>query len=445
MLPSRVFRHLFVAALSAVMPVAEVAAQTIPDLPTVRYALDNGLDVVLAPDSSVAEASVELWVRVGTRDEPPGKFGLTHFWEHATPFGMGVGRTTAGRRLLDSLRTGSNARTRLDYTLYYQQTRAEGLDLFLRVFADRLAADPAVEHTAAQAEWHRANVVSEIERQASGLGGWPSRFAERSGTFGVAHPYGHAGYGSDVETAAITADDLLRWSRAHFRPEYSTLIVVGQMDTTAVRRAIGRFFGGIPGGTRPPSMPWTPTIVTAVADTVPIPSARHRVLLNWPGPAWGTMDDAVMMVVHQILAARVAAVQPSWISEVGATYDRAQLAGRLQLHAEVEDTDALRRAEQLLRTAVATLARDGPSPAELAAARAAWREELTATLSRLGWAGSRSELIGESMLFAGEPDAWRGHAERALGASASDVQAVVRRWLVAPGFTLTTLGTGATT
>jgi predicted Zn-dependent peptidase len=441
MLSGRVFRHLFVAALSAVVPVAEVAAQTIPDLPTVRYTLDNGLDVVLAPDSSVAEASVELWVRVGTRDEPPGKFGLTHFWEHATPFGMGMGRTTAGRRLLDSLRTGSNARTRLDYTLYYQQTRAEGLDLFLRVFADRLAADPTAEHTPAQAEWHRANVIAEMARQAPGRYGWPSRYAERAGTFGVAHPYGHAGYGSDEETAAITADDLLRWSRAHFRPEYSTLIVVGQMDTTAVRGAIARFFGRIPGGTRPPLTPWAPTIRTAVADTVSVPADQHRILVNWPGPAWGTADDGHLMVLKHILSARVAASKPGWLAEVGANYERAQLAGRLQVYAAMASADDLRRAERLLRSLVAELAQDGPREEELSAARTAIRQELMSKLSRLGWDASRSELLGESMLFAGDPDAWRRHANRAIAATREQVREAAGRWFTTPGFALTTLGT----
>lgn len=442
--PACTTRVMLIACCLVPALATRVAAQAIPDLPTVHYTLDNGLDVVLAPDSTASDASVELWVRVGTRDEPPGKFGLTHFWEHATPFGMGVGRTTAGRALLDSLRTDSNARTRLDYTLYYQQTRAEGLDLFLRVFADRLAADPAVEHTAAQAEWHRKNVVAEIARQAPGRYGWPSRFAERAGTFGVTHPYGHAGYGSDVETSAITADDLLRWSRAHFRPEYSTLIVVGRMDTTAARQAIARFFGGIPGGARPAMVPWAPTIVTAVADTVSVPSERHRILLNWPGPAWGTPDDAVMVVVQQLLAARVTAAQPSWIAEVGASYERAQLAGRVQVFAEVTSRDALGRAERALREAVATLERDGPAAGELAAARAAVHQELAGTLSRLGWAASRSELIGESMVFAGTPDAWRQHAARALDVTASEVRAVVQRWLATPGFALVTIGTGAT-
>lgn len=116
----------------------------------------------------------------------------------------------------------------------------------------------------------------------------------------------------------------------------------------------------------------------------------------------------------------------------------------MQVFAEVTSRDALGRAERALREAVATLERNGPAAGELAAARAAVHQELTATLSRLGWAASRSELIGESMIFAGTPDAWRQHAARALDVTASEVRAVVQRWLAAPGFALVTIGTGAT-
>lgn len=435
-----IVRRVLLPTLGITALPALLVAQDLPDLSVSRFELRNGLAVVLAPDSAATEASIELWLDFGTRDEPPGKFGLAHFYEHATPFGYGVGRTTAGRRLLDSLRTNSNARTRPDYTRYYQQTRAEGLDLFLRVFADRLAADPAVELTAAHTERHRANVAAEIARQAPGRFGWPVRYADLSGTFGVAHPYGHAGYGSDIETQAVTADDLVRWSRAHFRPELATLIVVGPMDTATTRRAIERHFGGIPGGARPARTAWAPTVATAITDTVMVPTDIHRVLLSWPGPSWDHADRAAMEIASRVLASRLVAAAPDWIAAVGADYDRREFGGHVQVRAELTAARDMARAERWLRSRVAELGRDGPTAAELDAARAGLRADLVEQLTRLGWAASRSELIGESVMFTGDPGAWRSHANRALAVTAGDVQAVVWQWLDSPGFALHAVG-----
>ena len=83
-----------------------------------RFELPNGLEVVLLPDSARDEVAVELWTHAGTRHEPVGKYGLAHFFEHALPHGA-LMRAGAVVEAADSLRTGSNARTRDDYTRYY--------------------------------------------------------------------------------------------------------------------------------------------------------------------------------------------------------------------------------------------------------------------------------------------------------------------------------------
>lgn len=104
-----------IAAMGLLLPVNSTrptnAAQTAGPLAInwSRFQLPNGLDVVFAPDDSATEVSIEWWGRAVARQEAPGRFGLAHFFEHATPWGQGVLRTKLGRRLFDSVLSDGNA------------------------------------------------------------------------------------------------------------------------------------------------------------------------------------------------------------------------------------------------------------------------------------------------------------------------------------------------
>ena len=51
-------------------------------IPFERHRLDNGLRVVISPDRTVPVAAVNLWYGVGSRNEPSGKTGFAHLFEH---------------------------------------------------------------------------------------------------------------------------------------------------------------------------------------------------------------------------------------------------------------------------------------------------------------------------------------------------------------------------
>ena len=105
-----------------------------------RFTLPNGMRVLLMPDSTASEVSIEFWLHVGARDEVAGKHGLAHFFEHATP-GCLRGDEPA-RTKFRSMLTNSNAQTRKDYIRYYLQLKPEGLEVTLRCVEERMMADP---------------------------------------------------------------------------------------------------------------------------------------------------------------------------------------------------------------------------------------------------------------------------------------------------------------
>ena len=127
------------------------------------YKLKNGLQVLLQSDSSVDQVSVEFWLAVGIRDEPSNKYGLAHFFEHVTPYGL-RGKTKE-QELFKTYRTDSNAQVKKDFTRYYVKVKPEGLDLALQYTAERLTAK-SIEIDNEKVESERVRVLAEIERNS---------------------------------------------------------------------------------------------------------------------------------------------------------------------------------------------------------------------------------------------------------------------------------------
>lgn len=401
-----------------------------------RHQLPNGLDVVLAPDPSEARIAIELWVRMGSRDEPAGRFGLAHFFEHATPIGQGLRSTTMGRQLLDSLAIDRNAVTRFDYTRYFTLVPVEGLEVGVLAVADRLRADPVQEFAVPQVELHRRNVAAEIVRFALTPWGWPVRSALLEGTFGPGHPYGHHLYGSEQQTRDISADDLLRWHRAHFRPEYATLILVGGFDGALALATIRRTFGSIPGGRRPAPGTAMNVVASRGSASLRLPGASSATLLSWALPPWGSPDHAALTLIGRILVDRLAGDRPAPVDSTSAVVEFWQLGGRLGVSATLTGEPARPAVEKWLYQEVKDVSERGVPESEFEAARHTVLGEVRGHLRRLGWFSSRAELLGEGVIYTDDPAAFLGILQRLAELDPSDVQQAARRWIAGSGFRL---------
>lgn len=418
------------------------AQQSSPALSWERFELSNGLEVVFLPDSTQDEVAVELWTRAGIRHEPVGRFGMAHFFEHALPHGAML--RTAVRGLAESLRTGSNARTLYDYTRYYQKAKRQGLELFLLMAADRLGSDPAFDLTDDAIEIQRERVLAEMERQANTRWGEPVRARLARGTFGAAHPYGHAAYGTAEETRLTTRDDLVRWHRGHVRPEYSTLFVAGGFDPVATRSIVDVIFGRIPGGTRPPApAPDVPTPAGGRAS-LQVAAGESMLFLAWPAPEWASGDTPLLELFGHVLANRLSADPPAGVLRSSVEAEGLELAGSFTIVVAHEPTANTATLETWVRDALAAaLQRLGQD--ELAAALTAEHRRVAGFMDQLGWIGGRIELVGESLIFSGNPGHYVDHLNLQGRAQPDDVLNVARRWLTPPAFVLLVTGTRAET
>ena len=237
------------AVLAASAPVGRAAA-TSHSGDVLEATLDNGLRVLVLEDHRSPIVSVQVWYKVGSRNERPGATGLAHFLEHM----MFKGTPTHGKgefaRLVERNGGQDNAFTAQDMTSYFVNIAADKLDLVLRLEADRmrhLLLDPKEIDSERQVVMEERRTRTEDD--ADGL-----LSEELSAIAFKAHPYRWPIIGWMEEINRINPPELRAFYDTYYVPNNAILAVVGDVKAPDVLARIREVFGGIPRGPAPPAV-----------------------------------------------------------------------------------------------------------------------------------------------------------------------------------------------
>ena len=208
-----------------------------------RKTLDNGLTILLKEIHAAPLISSWLWYRVGSRDEVPGKTGISHWVEHMQFKGTPQFPASELDKAISRVGGVWNATTSNDWTNYFETMPADQIDLALRLEADRMVNsvfDPE------EVESERTVIISERE----GSENQPSYRlyeATQAAAFRV-HPYHHPVIGDKADLHTITRDDLYRHYQTYYAPNNAILGLAGDFDSTEMLGRIEALFGGIKRG-----------------------------------------------------------------------------------------------------------------------------------------------------------------------------------------------------
>ena len=211
--------------------------------------LDNGLKILLKEIHTAPLISQWLWYRVGSKDEPTGRTGISHWVEHM----QFKGTPQFPASMLDKAisREGGmwNAFTFLDWTTYYETMPAARIDLALRLEADRMlnsAFDPA------EVESERTVILAEREGNENEplfrLGE-----AIQAACFRV-HPYHHEVIGDTADLHTIGAADLRQHYQSYYIPNNAILALAGDFETDEMLARLTELYSPIPAGPPPPRL-----------------------------------------------------------------------------------------------------------------------------------------------------------------------------------------------
>lgn len=277
------------------------AAQEAPALNSQSYTLENGLHVILVEDHTAPVVTVDVWYHVGGADDPLGRSGFAHLFEHMMFQGTANLTKDEFARLIADAGGDNNAYTGLDHTAYHVTLPSNQLPLGLWLEADRMAS---LAVTQTNLDNQRAVVIQEFQQN---YGGNPYGLAlrdlnTRSYTY---EPYQRAPIGAIADLNATTVDEIIAFHETYYVPNNATLVVAGDIASATARELIDRYFAGIPMGDEPPSLPEFIAEQRTEAQTITVEDSLIRIpalLIGYEAPPRQHPDYAALLVLDGILS-----------------------------------------------------------------------------------------------------------------------------------------------
>ncbi|WP_437969969.1 pitrilysin family protein [Sorangium sp. So ce260] len=403
------------------------------DIPFTKYALKNGLTVILHEDRALPMVALNLMVKVGSRFEEPGRTGFAHLFEHLMFMGTRRVPTKQFDAWMEAEGGWNNAWTSEDRTDYHEVAPAHALPLLLWLEADRFAS-LADSMDAAKLNAQRDVVRNERRQTSENEPYGKVELLMPSLMYPKGHPYHHPVIGSHEDLQAATVDDVTAFFRRWYVPNNVSLVVAGDFDPQKARDAIERYFGGIPGRpvpatTTPPPVKLSGVVRQTIEDNVNLP----KVVMAWHSPARFAPGDAEL----DLLATALEQGKASRLYKA-LVYDKA-LAQEVSAMQSSGDLGSTFTVEAIARPGVPLDKLEAAIDAELARVRDARlsREELdrarnqyeTAFVTALESVAGRAAMLNRYETWTGQPGFVEQDLKRYRDATAESLQAVAKSTL----------------
>lgn len=400
------------------LPAASTLA-AVPDIAFERYRLPNGLDVILHVEHRVPIVHTEVWYKVGSKDEGPGKTGFAHLFEHMMFQGTKhIPEDAFFKYLAQAGASARNGSTSTDRTNYFETLPASQLELSLWLESSRmgfLLDRPSFRETFAN---QRDVVKNERRQRVDNVPLGAVARLELEALYPVGHPYHHEVIGSMEDLDAASEADLRDFYNRYYAPGNAVLLVAGDIDLAVTKGLIDKYFGPIAAG--PPLPP------TSAPATPAWPAERRidmEAKINLPRGqmAWNTVPafapgDAELDMIANILGEgkssrlyRRLVFDLKIAQSVSVSHASRALGGQLDIVYSAMQGHTLAEIEKVIDEELDKLRAQPPTAEEVERAKNQIETDIIKSMEPL--AGLASRLLYYDV-FAGDPSYLRRDLQR---------------------------------
>ena len=408
------------------------------DIAYEEFTLDNGLHVIVHTDRSTPVVSMNSWYHVGSKNEPEGKTGFAHLFEHLMFQGSENHDDEYFKPLTEVGATGINGTTNADRTNYFQTVPTEALERMLFLESDRMTHLLGVV-TQERLDEQRGVVQNEKRQRANQPYGTAFEHMLR-GVFPPGHPYRHPVIGSMEDLNAASLDDVHRWFEDYYGATNMVIALAGDIDVDTAKPLMEAYFGDAPAG-KP---------VARFNEWVPeLSSNRHEVLQDraplgliyrvWPMSS--NTEDAMGMTLWGTAFAdgRASPLYKALVEEhklasgVSAAPIDFEIASLFYINVSLlPDADA-GEAQRILDETLADFLVSGPDPKRL---RRIKTQSLTETVRGLERPAVKASVLVSGAVLHDNPVHFKQELAAMQEASAESVDALAEKWLTEPYYEL---------
>jgi len=414
-------------------PIPAVAGADALKLPFETYTLPNGLTVILSQDKTTPTVAVNVWYKVGSKNEVVGRTGFAHLFEHVMFTGSGNVPYGLHDKLTEGVGGSNNGTTSNDRTTYYETVPTNYLESALWLEADRMGY---LLDSLDLAKLNAQRDIVKNERRQSYDNQPYGRAGEilTKATYPATHPYSWEVIGSMEDLSAASEEDVKNFFRLYYAPNNAYLSIVGDFDPAQTKAWVARYFGDISRG-KPVTRPKV-DLVTLTAekrlvfeDRVQVP----RLYIQWPTVGETHDDRFALDVLGTILAgARTARITKALVydeqaaASVQAGQSTYEDVGDFSVIITPRPGHTLTTLEAATDAIIERLKKEGPTAEEIQKAIAGEELNFVSNLeSNLGKAFQLADGAG----YHGDAGYFRTAYKKTLSVTADDVKRVANKYL----------------
>jgi zinc protease len=393
--------------------------------------LHNGMRVLSAVDHSSPTVAIQVWYHVGSKDDPPGRSGFAHLFEHIMFKATKNMKSEMMDRLTEDVGGFNNAFTNPDVTVYYEVVPSNYLETLLWAEADRLSG-LTVDEPNFKSE---RSVVEEEYRQsylAPPYGMLEYLIEQQSFT---THPYKRPTIGSIEDLDAASLENVRAFHETFYRPDNATLIVAGDFDPKQLDAWVDKYLGSIP----QPAIP-LPRVsikeperqaerrITHYGANVPLPAIAFTYLT----PPEKNADAEPLRVAATILSQgessrlyRSLIYEQQVAQSADATPDLREDAGVFYFNIVLASG---KKAEEGERALIAEIKKIQDAPVSAAELDKAKNQLLTNELRQRETSNGKALALGSAAVLLGDPNRVNTDLTKLQAVTAADVQRVMKKY-----------------
>lgn len=395
----------------------------------------NGIKLIVEEDHSAPVAMIQIWLKVGGRDELPGKTGLAHVFEHMMFKGsnkLGPGEFS---KRISAMGGNDNAFTSTDFTAYFETVPSNRVAEVLAMEAERFA-NLKLRDEDFQKE---IKVIMEERRMRTEDDPNSRMFEELSAASLRLHPYRNPVIGWMQDLEKLTIEDVKAFYKKHYVPGNAIVVIVGDVDFSQMKKVVANTFGRMKARTVEARFnPIEPAPFGPKRIKVELPAQLPMLAVTIPVPVWRPGENdrevaALSLATHIMAGGRSARLTREIVDQkrlafaAGAGYDASAMGldlwyayGMLGPNQKPADFEkALWELIHDMSNRPVDVKRLKAAKRNIIAANIFAQDSLYLRAKEIG----RMEVVG---LGAANRDNWLEQIEKV---NADDIQKAVQRWL----------------
>ena len=414
-------------------------------IPYEQFILPNGLRVIMHTDRKVPVVAVSVWYHIGSRDEPAGKTGFAHLYEHLMFYGSDNAPGSLLARLEAIGATDYNGTTWFDRTNYFETVPTGALDRALFLESDRMG-HLLNSVTKERLDAQRAVVQNEKRMNDNEPGGL-TQYAELAALFPKGHAYNHPTIGSMTDLNGASLEDVKNWFRANYGPNNAVLVLAGDIDLATAKEKVTRWFGAIPRGpdVKHADVP-VPTLAAPVDKVMHDRVATVSISREWVTPGINDPETTDIQLAAYVLGGlgssrldNILVRQEKLAVSVTAGVQQFEKVGMLEINASVRPGVDPALVAKRMDEITADYLRTGPSADELQRAATSIAASQIRGLESVGGMGGKAVTLAEGAVYSDDPDHYAKELRAIAAVTPAQVGAAARKWMGRPPLRLTVL------